>query len=182
MKTIFITISLIFSIPSFAQLLIGTNTSSSASASIEFGTENRGLLLPWVEAEDEVSAEAPLGTMIYDLTDHKVKVKLATAWMDLSIDETGSTVNPLSNVDGALLQANLEDAEGAQVIVGADTTDADGVLVLESTAHAMILPKVASPHDTILNPTPGLMVYDTVSKQLAVFNGSVWTFWSPEAE
>ena len=31
----------------------------------------------------------------------------------------------------------------------------------------------------IIKPEPGTMVYDTNAKQLAVFNGTVWTFWKP---
>ena len=60
-----------------------------------------------------------------------------------------------------------------------EESDVEGILVLENTNQAMVLPKVASPHLNILNPTPGLMVFDTASGQLAVFNGSVWTFWKP---
>ncbi|WP_262907374.1 hypothetical protein [Chryseobacterium sp. LC2016-27] len=43
----------------------------------------------------------------------------------------------------------------------------------------MILPKVASPHLNIINPSAGMMVYDTVKKQLAIYNGTVWSFWKP---
>ncbi|WP_435524785.1 hypothetical protein [Chryseobacterium indoltheticum] len=39
---------------------------------------------------------------------------------------------------------------------------------MEDTDKAMILPKVASPHLNIINPAPGMMVYDTTAKQLAV--------------
>ena len=54
-----------------------------------------------------------------------------------------------------------------------------GILVLADTDKAMVLPKVASPHLNIVNPAAGMMVYDTTSKQLAVFNGTVWSFWKP---
>jgi hypothetical protein len=52
-----------------------------------------------------------------------------------------------------------------------------GILVLEDANKAMILPKVASPHLNIISPAAGMMVYDTQKKQLAVFNGTVWSFW-----
>ncbi|WP_279195775.1 hypothetical protein [Chryseobacterium indoltheticum] len=58
-------------------------------------------------------------------------------------------------------------------------TATPGILVLEDTNKAMILPRVASPHLNIINPAPGMMVYDTTAKQLAVFNGTVWSFWKP---
>ncbi|WP_426480116.1 hypothetical protein [Chryseobacterium sp. R2ACT005] len=44
---------------------------------------------------------------------------------------------------------------------------------------AMILPKIASPHLNIVNPAAGMMVYDTTKKQLAIYNGTVWSFWKP---
>jgi len=42
-----------------------------------------------------------------------------------------------------------------------------------------VLPKMASPHLNIINPAPGMIVYDTTAKLMTVFNGSVWTFWRP---
>ncbi|MGX9985025.1 hypothetical protein [Soonwooa purpurea] len=31
----------------------------------------------------------------------------------------------------------------------------------------------------ITNPVEAMMAYDIVKKQLAVYNGSVWSFWKP---
>ena len=53
------------------------------------------------------------------------------------------------------------------------------ILVLEDANKAMVLPTVPNPHVNIVNPEPGMMVYDTTAKQLAVFNGTVWSFWKP---
>ena len=65
--------------------------------------------------------------------------------------------------------------------IGANPTldSAPGILVLTDTNKAMILPKVASPHLNIINPSAGMMAYDTVKRQLAVFNGTVWSFYKP---
>ena len=67
----------------------------------------------------------------------------------------------------------------AKVSIGTPTTAAPaaGILVLEDQTKAMVLPRVASPHLNIIDPAPGMMVYDTTAKQLAVFNGTVWSFW-----
>jgi len=54
-----------------------------------------------------------------------------------------------------------------------------GILVLSDTNTAMILPKMDSPHLNIVNPAPGMMAYDTKTNQLAIFKGTVWTFWRP---
>ena len=158
MKKISITIAAILvSFTAQAQLAIGANDVSSASVSLEFGDENRGLLLPWVDSESAVT-DVENGTLVYDISDHKVKVKYASGWTDLSLNETGTTVNPLSNVDGMDSQSTLVENTNAKVSIG-EPTSVKGTLVLESTDKATVLPKVSAPHTNIINPTAGLMVF-----------------------
>jgi hypothetical protein len=156
---------------------IGKASVSSPSVSLEFGTGNKGILLPWVTGVSTVTG-AVNGTLVYNTTDKKVYVKYASGWKDLSVDATGTTVDPITNVDGLTLQNSLDDLNTAKVSIGTPTST-PGILVLEDTNKAMILPKVASPHLNIVNPSPGMMVYDTTKKQLAVYNGTVWSFWKP---
>ena len=192
MKNIFITLSIFLSTCAFAQVAIG-KASVNPSVSLEFydNADNvRGIILPWV---DGVSNTAPFitnspatetvvnGTLVYDRSDKKVKVKYATGWRDLSKDATGTTVDPITSIDGLSLQTPRNELAEAKVQIGGnpDTDTTPGILVLADTNKAMVLPKVASPHLTIINPAPGMMAYDTTSKQLAVFNGTVWSFWKP---
>lgn len=169
MKNIFITITMFITACASAQVAIGKSSVSSPSVSLEFGSANRGLLLPWVTSTGAVSGVVN-GTIVYDTSDKKVKVKYASGWKDLSIDATG--------VVDTTLQDPLSDLANAKVSIGTPTST-PGILVLEETNKAMILPKVASPHLNIINPASGMMVYDTDTKQLAVFNGTVWSFWKP---
>ena len=192
MKNIFITLSIFLSTCAFAQVAIG-KASVNPSVSLEFydNADNvRGIILPWV---DGVSDTAPFitnspatetvvnGTLVYDRSDKKVKVKYATGWRDLSKDATGTTVDPITSIDGLSLQTPRNELAEAKVQIGGnpDTDTTPGILVLADTNKAMVLPKVASPHLTIINPAPGMMAYDTVKNQLAVFNGKVWSFWKP---
>ena len=192
MKNIFITLSIFLSTCAFAQVAIG-KASVNPSVSLEFydNADNvRGIILPWV---DGVSNTAPFitnspiteivvnGTLVYDTSDKKVKVKYATGWRDLSVNATGTTVDPITSIDGLSLQTPRNELAKAKVQIGGnpDTDTTPGILVLADTNKAMVLPKVASPHLTIINPAPGMMAYDTTSKQLAVFNGTVWSFWKP---
>ena len=102
----------------------------------------------------------------------KVKVKkVASGWKDLSVDATG--------VVDKSLQTQLTELSTAKVAIGVNsaTDTTPGILVLTDTDKAMILPKTT--YNTIVNPEPGMMIYDTTAKQLAVFNGSVWSFWKP---
>ena len=62
-------------------------------------------------------------------------------------------------------------------VIGATSTVAEGVLVLESNDKALTLPWVENPHLTMVAPEPGTMCFDTVSKTIAVFNGTEWSFW-----
>lgn len=155
-----------------SQVIIGGETLSSASVSLEFGTENRGLVLPWVTSAANVT-EAVDGTLIYDTNDKKIKLLANGSWIDLSVDETGYVET--------LLQDTIEEKPEAGMLIGnnAESDTTSGVLVLTDKDKAMILPKVPSPHLNIINPAAGMIAYDTDSHQLAVFNGTVWSFWEP---
>lgn len=177
MKNIILLYSILFAGFISAQVAVGKNSVSNTAVSLEFGSANRGLLLPWVTNTAAVTNVAN-GTMVYDLSDKKVKVKYASAWKDLSINAAGTTVDPVSTVDGVTIQNSATESTNAKFSIGT-VTSTSGILVLEDTNKAMVLPKVASPHLNIINPAPGMMVYDTTAKLLAVFNGSVWTFWRP---
>ena len=171
MKKIFLITLFSISSIGFAQVAIGKTGVSSRDASLDFGTGNKGIILPWVTSEDAVTG-AVSGTIIYDLTDKKVKVKLGAAWRDLS---------RTSGAADASLQSAIVENVNAKVVYGKNgaTNTTPGILVLSDTDKALILPKMASPHLNIKNPEAGTMAYDTTTHQLAVFNGSVWTFWKP---
>lgn len=164
--------SLLLFTSGFSQVAIGKTSVSNASVSLEFGSGNKGIILPWVTSAASVTG-AVNGTIIYDVTDKKVKYQKSGSWFDLSVDTTGI-------VDTALQVSKVE-LPGAKVVIGvggsSDTTP--GILVLKDTNKAMVLPKVANPHLNIINPAAGMMVYDTVNHQLAVFNGTAWSFWKP---
>ncbi|PWN59886.1 hypothetical protein [Chryseobacterium viscerum] len=169
MKTVIFSIAaILFTITIEAQVAVGKNSVSNPSTSLEFAeTENRGLLLPYIEDNSGISQD---GTMIFDTTDNKVKYLKSGSWFDLSVDTTG-------NADLSVQTTKTEKTE-AKVSIGT-LTSTDGILVLEDSNKAMILPKVASPHLNIINPAAGMIVYDTTAHQLAVYNGSVWSFWKP---
>lgn len=168
MKKAFLIIANIISVSHFAQVSLGKTTLESASSSLEFGSENRGLVLPWVTDTAAVQ-NVVNGTLIFDTSDKKVKVYQNNAWKDLSVDLNGTA--------DTSLQDALSDNPNAKVSIGTPSS-VTGILVLEDNNKAMILPKVSSPHLNIISPAAGMIVYDTDKKQLAIFNGSVWTFWS----
>lgn len=75
----------------------------------------------------------------------------------------------------------MEDNSGAKVIIGNETSDSDGVLVLESSTKAMILP-IVEDYKAIKNPSAGMIAFikhpsDNTKHRLIVFNGQKWAFW-----
>lgn len=171
MKYISSVIAIFLSTNIFGQVIIGEGKEilSSSSISLEFGKGNKGFVLPWVNSANTTNAVN--GTLILDIMDRKVKVKLNSGWMDLSSTST--------NLINTGLQDGLSDKAGAKVSIG-NPTDTEGVLVLEDSNKAMQLPMVESPHLNIINPTSGMIVYDTATKLVCVFNGSEWSFWKPQ--
>ncbi|MFC4688561.1 hypothetical protein ACFO4P_16585 [Epilithonimonas pallida] len=162
---------LVTAIATKSQIAIGKQSVTNTSVSLEFSdAENKGLILPYIENKTAITEN---GSIIYDTTDHKVKYLKDGSWFDLSVDTTGQA--DLS------IQSTKTELANAKTVIGADgaTNSTSGILVLSDTDKAMILPRVASPHLNIINPAPGMMAYDTTKKQLAVYNGTVWSFWKP---
>ena len=170
MKNIQLIAFILLSALSYGQVIIGTGkvAPTNTSVSLEFGNENKGILLPYANAASAVTAAVP-GTIIFDAADKKVKVKLTSSWHDFTVDTTG--------VLPAIPAYHSEKPE-AKVIIGTNpsTETADGILLLSDNNKAMILPTVTAYTD-IVNPSAGMMVYLSGVKQVAFFNGTVWSFW-----
>ena len=176
MKNILIFVFSLSAACAFAQVAIGKTSVSNSSVSLEFydSSDNvRAIVLPWVTSASNV-AGAVEGTIIFDASDKKVKYKNGTfSWADLTRVDNGV-------VDTSLQDSITEKSEAKAMIGGTPSTDTTpGILVLGDTNKAMVLPKIASPHLTIIKPEPGTMAFDTVTQQLAVYNGTVWSFWKP---
>ncbi|WP_313503677.1 hypothetical protein [Kaistella carnis] len=180
MKNIFSILVLMISCMTFSQVIIGNQTGTATdktSVLLEFAAgQNKGIILPYVRTLP-TGATLAEGTILLDVTDsNAAKVKYykgSSTWMDLS-SGNGANVSSAMQIQPAAASEN----SSSKVIIGSTTSNVDGVLVLESTQKAMILPMVLSTAD-IPNPSPGMMVYINKpgAKRLAVFNGAVWTYW-----
>ncbi|ALR31155.1 hypothetical protein ATE47_11745 [Chryseobacterium sp. IHB B 17019] len=162
-----------------AQVIVGDAVGTAAvktSVLLDFApNENKGIILPYVRTLPTAPAE---GTLILDATDAtKARVKYYNgAWIDLSGQD--------ADVSAALATqptvSQIAEGAGEKVIIGAASSAANGVLVLESTTKAMVLPTVQDVQN-IPSPSAGMMVYINKegAKRLAVFNGSKWSYWKP---
>ena len=174
-----------------AQVIIGGTTGTAPSNKkdavlLEFEAgQNKGIILPYVKTMPAAADVTP-GTILVDVstpTSSAVKYYApgntladGAGWVDLSLGTKGNLTTVLAN------QPNITESTTSKAIIGATTSSAKGVLVLESTTKAMVLPTAMSYYD-IKNPAPGMMVYLTGTligpkNLLAVYNGNKWTFWS----
>lgn len=143
----------------------GTATESSADQAT---TNEKGIILPAVGSSPTTLDANNNGTFLFDRNLKMVRMFENGSWVNLS-DASGS------DIPSAMVNASNEVGKG--VIIGAQSSSAKGVLVLESTDKAMILPHIKNPHTTVKSPYPGMMCYDTVSNSLAVYDGTRWNYW-----
>ncbi len=197
MKKIIIASFTLISAMAFSQVIIGGTTGTAAANAktgvlLEFEAgQNKGIILPYVRTMQTAANLTP-GTMVLDASDAtKAKVKYygpgnaradANGWVDLSSANEANLTTPVNYMSAQPVSTGatpvVEDTN-SKAIVGARTSAAKGVLVLESTTKAMLLPQVASTDD-VKDPAPGMMVYiNGTKKRLAVFNGAKWTYWAP---
>jgi len=190
MKDLFTVISILTFNTVFSQVIIGNATGTvpagqKASVLLEFASgENKGIILPYLRTLPSGSSLVE-GTLILDATDAtKARIRYyngvtgmqsSDGWFDLS---NGNTADISSSLASQPTIATVPEDAAAKVIIGSNTTSAEGVLVLESDTKAMVLPMVASTDD-VPDPAPGMMVYINKegAKRLAIYNGAAWTFW-----
>lgn len=181
MKKIISILCLVLTVLANAQVIIGDAVGSATvktSVLLEFAAgQNKGLILPYVRT---LPTSPEGGTIVLDAstaTNARVKYYNDSAWIDLSGQD--ADVTPALADQPTAVQS--PESSSAKAIIGADSSSADGVLVLQSTSKALVLPIV----EDILNipsPSPGMMVYINKigAKRLAIYNGNKWSFWSKQ--
>ena len=202
MKKIFLMINLLLCYVGYSQVIIKDEVSEirstdfSNNALLEFGEDNKGIVLPIVDIASTDSIYA-LGTFLMDRADKRIKVKVKVResedpevepvekWVPLSDEGSFEAITDkaLGEEISTAVIFNDSPEVGGGVVIGSPNSDgeiptnADGALVLEGNGKALILPRVADPHLNIPSPVAGTMCYDTVSNSLAIFDGVVWSYW-----
>lgn len=182
MKNIFSIFLLAITSTVFSQVIIGNTTGTAtnkAAVLLDFAAgQNKGIILPYVQTLPSGPGLVE-GTIVLDAT-NPLKAKVlyyngTPTWFDLSSRNTADISSKL-----IIQPTTIKEDVTARAIIGAKTSEADGVLVLESSTKAMVLPMVEKTAD-VKDPAPGMMVYVNKAggKRLAVFNGANWTFWKP---
>lgn len=167
-KIIYIISALLIGLAVNAQAVIGKISNPQGSGIVDFNIGDKaGIVLPWVTKLPTGTALAG-GVMLYDANLKKMVYYNETNWVDLS-KRTGM-------VDLSI-QESVPEATMKGTVIGAQSSEVDGVLVLESPDKALILPRMVSPHLNIIKPMAGTICYDTQKKLVCIYNGSEWTFW-----
>lgn len=177
-----------------AQVIIGDAIGTATvktSVLLEFAAgKNKGIIVPYVRTLPAASASNQ-GTILLDASNAataRMKFSNGSAWIDLS-GQDANVSTALATQPTATQNPELSTSKAIisdQAVTNSDALP-DGVLILESTTKAMVLPTVGMIlQDSVLkvnvpNPSPGMMVYvnTTGAKRLAVYNGSKWSFWRP---
>jgi len=159
-----------------AQVIFGDNIGTATdktSVLMEFpNAGNRGIILPYIT--NKVGTPTP-GSIILNATTPtaaKVEYYNGTMWVDLSVQT--------ANISSYLgIQPPSRENPSAKMVIGSTSSTTEGILVLESTSKAMVLPIVSS-HLDIIDPAPGMMalINNGGNKIMAVYNGSQWAFWT----
>lgn len=160
-KLLFSLLGLLFLTTIQAQVAVGKENIDGLGI-IDFAPNlNRGIVLPYTTSIDSPTN----GTFTFDIVSKKVKLFMNNNWINMTFE--GS------------VPANYSfqtPANTNKVIIGATTSEANGVLILESNNRALILPKI-NDVTTIFKPASGTICYDLATDSLAVFNGIEWSFW-----
>jgi len=139
-----------------AQVLIDRHLATSASVTLEFGTQTRGILLEPATLPASPSA----GTIIFDDSTASLRYYNGSSW---STAATGGTINTV-----------VDYTTTSQVIINSTFSSATGLFIIEATNRALVLPKLSNGLLAIKSPTPGLLYYDTLLKAMMVYNGNLW--------
>ncbi|MXV37893.1 hypothetical protein GO491_04250 [Flavobacteriaceae bacterium Ap0902] len=171
MRNIVLTIMCLFATSNAnAQVSIEKSSITNNSTILDFydefvGGVAKSLILPQVS--DPTGEE---GSLVFDTTDQKIKFKNNTLWVDMTPAGNANVEAPATD--------DIANNSGVIISDGTKSTTDPAVLKLESKEKAMILPRVSDVEKALPNPEAGSIVYDIKSKSIAIFNGSVWSFWN----
>jgi hypothetical protein len=176
----FILFALFLTCNTFAQIGIGGVPREGALLDFSQGlNDTKGIVLPIVSL-DSINLVYHDGTLLVDRDDKVVKVRWNGRWRKLS--DPGSfdpiMVNSQARTTAAILpiDVNAEDLS-SKIVIGNQNTSVDGMVVLEASDKALVLPYVEDPHLNIPMPVAGTVCYDTKAKAIAIFDGKVWSYW-----
>ena len=165
--SIFLILSLILAInmSSYAQgIAIGQlGAEPHASSILDLQSTQHGLLIPRMTTAQRGEIKSPAeGLLIYNTTSNKLDVYTgAEGWY--SLESVSDGVATGSTAPGGGMSVNE---------TGADPHDV-AILDVSSTEKGFLLPRTEP--TTVSVPTESLIIFNTISKRLTIYDGSDWT-------
>lgn len=166
------------------RLGIGTAT-PSASALLDLASTSQGLLPPRMTTTQRDAIATPAaGLVIYNTTTNKLNFYDGTAWASSAGGTASGGAGYVQLSDGAGSLSNSGSTAGQQLFwdntnkrlgIGTDTPNASSLLDLSSTIKGFLPPRMNSiQRDAIPAPAAGLVIYNTTTSKLNVYDGTAW--------
>lgn len=150
-----------------AQGVMISKTATSPAGMLDLNTSGlsigKGFLLPRLTASQRNLIPAPAtGLMIYNLSTNKIDFYNGTFWR---------TLNDAPTIYGIATTGTITQGGIAINIDGANP-DTSAMLDLQSTSHGFLAPRTTPA--AITTPVQGLMIYNSSTNQINIYDGSAW--------
>ncbi|HNQ21198.1 MAG TPA: hypothetical protein PKI46_09075, partial [Bacteroidales bacterium] len=143
---------------------VGINIDGSTpdnSAMLHIKSTTHGILIPRLSDAQRNAIPSPAtGLLIYNTTTNKFNFYNGSGWYEI-----GSTF--LSSTTGAT-------APGGGIAINSIGATPDSVAILDvhSTERGILIPRTTP--SSITTPTEGLIIYNTITNNIAYYDGSMW--------
>ena len=138
----------------------GTLSAADQSAMLDVQSSTGGLLIPRLTATQIGNIISPVpGLIVYNTTTNMLNFNTSSGWAQVC----GSSV---STTTGAVTTT-------ANAGIGTTSPDPSAMLEVRSTTAGLAIPRLTSgQRDAILSPAQGLMVFNTTSQAIDVYDGT----------
>lgn len=155
----------------YSQVAINAdNSDAHPSAMLDIKSSNKGLLIPRVSLASIIQTPAK-GLMVYQTENPEgFYFYNGTSWKPMGT----SSSQPIGETSLTQSGENII-LDGGTFAVGTYVPDASAALEISSSTQGFLPPRMTETNmNNISSPAEGLVVYNTTSKQLQVYDGTSW--------
>ena len=150
------------------------------SAIVQIDSTTSGLVIPRMTETQKNAIAGPTGGMIIYQTDGVEGVyqyKASTGWESIDPGDISGTINYVSKfTSGNVIGDSSIYDNGITVNIGGTASDPSAKLQITSTSQGFLGPKMSQvDRNSIVGPTAGLLVYNTTTDKLNIWDGSKWS-------
>lgn len=147
----------------YSQIGIGTDNPDQ-SAVLELESVNKGFLLPRLSSSERGDISSPTeGLVIYNTTSKSLEYSNGTEWITIK------------NLNDILITNTLPSTNYGGVIIGDTMAEPNAEMQLVSNDKGFLPPRLTTmQRNNILNPAVGLIIYNTDSDCIQIYDGDNW--------